>query len=268
MKMNQLNQFSEVPNLALNDKNNIRSVNGPPGTGKTTLLKDIFADLVVEQAKEICELSQKRIDGSIVYYKEKGKIGFLPNQISGKNIVVASSNNGAVQNIVNELPLIEDVAEEFRQEISEVDYFKTISNSKIIFKWIDGKIEKEIKQLNEEKNWGTFSLEGGKNENVKKLLLKIEDIEKHLEDDYQPSPNVYQDFLYSYNKLSSERDRIQKYSEQIRKLKDLKIQYEKRLDNFTEEREKRQNIQFTFEQKVTSELGTLQYEKKKNFAMS
>ncbi len=27
----------------------ISSVNGPPGTGKTTLLKDIFAHLVVEK---------------------------------------------------------------------------------------------------------------------------------------------------------------------------------------------------------------------------
>ncbi|WP_249704706.1 hypothetical protein [Bacillus zhangzhouensis] len=40
-------------NLALNDKNDIRSVNGPPGTGKTTLLKDVFADLVVQQALAI-----------------------------------------------------------------------------------------------------------------------------------------------------------------------------------------------------------------------
>ena len=31
------------------DNNQIRSVNGPPGTGKTKLLKDIFSELIVEQ---------------------------------------------------------------------------------------------------------------------------------------------------------------------------------------------------------------------------
>src|SRR5690606_30769817 len=56
-------------NLALNDKNDIRSVNGPPGTGKTTLLKDIFADLVVQQALEISRLSNKRIQRSLVYWQ-------------------------------------------------------------------------------------------------------------------------------------------------------------------------------------------------------
>lgn len=39
------------------DNNQIRSVNGPPGTGKTTLLKDIFAELIVEQSYEIAKNS-------------------------------------------------------------------------------------------------------------------------------------------------------------------------------------------------------------------
>ena len=41
-------------NLAIGaDSSQIRSVNGPPGTGKTTLLKDIFAQLIVKQAYDI-----------------------------------------------------------------------------------------------------------------------------------------------------------------------------------------------------------------------
>ncbi|MFP5303901.1 AAA family ATPase, partial [Cobetia sp. SIMBA_158] len=56
-------------NLALNDKNDIRSVNGPPGTGKTTLLKDVFADLVVQQALAMSKLSNKVVQGSLTYWK-------------------------------------------------------------------------------------------------------------------------------------------------------------------------------------------------------
>lgn len=48
------------------DNNQMRSVNGPPGTGKTTLLKDIFAQLVVQQAlKEVqnrAEAVRKNMD--------------------------------------------------------------------------------------------------------------------------------------------------------------------------------------------------------------
>ena len=46
-------------NVALNDPEKIRGVNGPPGTGKTTLLKDVFAELVVRQAYEISKLKDK-----------------------------------------------------------------------------------------------------------------------------------------------------------------------------------------------------------------
>lgn len=43
------------------DDDQMRSVNGPPGTGKTTLLRDIFAELIVEQAYDITELKSKKL---------------------------------------------------------------------------------------------------------------------------------------------------------------------------------------------------------------
>jgi len=82
-------------NLASNADEEVRSVNGPPGTGKTTLLKDIFADLITEQARIISELSDPKLKGNHnPYFIEK-----LPKEIAEKGIVVASSNNGAVKNI-------------------------------------------------------------------------------------------------------------------------------------------------------------------------
>ena len=62
---------------------------------------------------------------------ESAKIGILPQSISDKNIVVASSNNGAVQNIVKELPKKEKIADDFQKQLDEADYFKDISNSKL-----------------------------------------------------------------------------------------------------------------------------------------
>lgn len=77
-------------NLAIGyDNEQMRSVNGPPGTGKTTLLKDIFSELIVEQAFEITELKSKEIKDKLLYFDNAG-IGKLPKSIADKGIVVAS----------------------------------------------------------------------------------------------------------------------------------------------------------------------------------
>lgn len=82
------------------------AVNGPPGTGKTTLLRDVVAAIVVDRAVLLSIhgsslLGEKRtldIGGRTVPYYA------LDPALSGFSIVVASSNNGAVENISLELP--------------------------------------------------------------------------------------------------------------------------------------------------------------------
>lgn len=190
-------------NLAAgHDNQSIRSVNGPPGTGKSTLLKDIFGDLAVKQAISIAELRDKYIKGSdeTIYYK-KASIGILPKEISDNNIVLASSNNGALQNIVNELPLLKEVDGELLEELKEVDYFKDISNNAFSIEEVKdgyGREHNEIRidREKEEKFWGLFSLEGGKKENVRHLIRSISLVEKSMEypDYYNPNPHVYEEF--------------------------------------------------------------------------
>ncbi len=240
-------------NLALHDNNTIRSVNGPPGTGKTTLLKDIFAELVLQQAAEIARLSEKKIKGSLVYY-ERGKIGILPAEIADHNMVVASSNNGAVQNIVKELPKEEGVAIEFRGKLNEVDYFKAIANSELSAEGFGNKRkikEEPLKEL----NWGLFSLEGGNSSNINKLILYIEAMEKEL-DVYvseNTGENVYEEFTRLYEKLKNEQAKIQKYSEKVQKLYKLNRTYKEELIAFKQEEQHKRL-------RVSSNIDTLSHD--------
>lgn len=197
-------------NIVLNDTNTIQSVNGPPGTGKTTLLKGIFADLVVKQAKEITSLSNKEIERNVVYFKS-GKIGALPDQISKHNMIVASSNNGAVQNIVNELPKIE-------QDVEDCEY------KNLIEKTIQADYFKDIANENGQENWGLFSLEGGAQKNVRQILKNLKSIFEELKG-YSSKPYVYKEFDSLYAEIENKKKQIQQYSEEIHVLADLQKKY-------------------------------------------
>lgn len=247
-------------NLALNDENEIRSVNGPPGTGKTTLLKDIFADLVVQQAAEIVQLSDKRIKGSLVYW-QNAKIGVLPPSISDKNIVVASSNNGAVQNIVKELPKKELIADDFQNQLDEADYFRNISNSDLTGEGFGQNREIKTELMNEE-NWGTFSLEGGASINMNKLLLNIEAIEKDLEDLDQTNidVSVYQEFSRRYDELKLRRKEVQEYSEKMVHLRKIKAILKEQMIAFEQEEKKKRTSLITQKAEAADELKRLRQE--------
>ncbi|MCO7121233.1 hypothetical protein NIA71_04615 [Ihubacter massiliensis] len=94
----------------------IFSVNGPPGTGKTTLLKEIIAGNVVERA---CMLAKYEDPDEAFVQKcfqdgDKPHCGyskfywgyydFNDEQLKDYGMLVASSNNAAVENITKELP--------------------------------------------------------------------------------------------------------------------------------------------------------------------
>ena len=118
----------------LTHSNGIFSVNGPPGTGKTTLLKDVIANIIYLRACAIYEFRDNPEDairniGNITYkfsvQGEKPIYGLHPI-LEGFEIVVASANNGAVQNITNELPLMNEIDSKYH---SSMRYFSEIATS-------------------------------------------------------------------------------------------------------------------------------------------
>ncbi|WP_188489613.1 DEAD/DEAH box helicase [Stenotrophomonas maltophilia] len=87
----------------------IFSVNGPPGTGKTTLLREIFAENIVRRARALsqCATPAAAFDATreVNFEGEKPcRISLLKTDLTGFEMVVASSNNAAVENISRDLP--------------------------------------------------------------------------------------------------------------------------------------------------------------------
>lgn len=206
------------------DNQQIRSVNGPPGTGKTTLLKDIFSELIVKQAYDIAELQDKFIKGTdSTRYFDNASIGEIPNRITENSIIVAGSNNGAVQNIVNELPLLSKIDKKLLEEIKKADYFYELSNMKLSTKWKEDEEGKwhEIlvtKPKEEgEKYWGIFSLEGGKSDNMTNILTTLKHIVDYLEKEYEPNNEIYNEFKEKYKEVENFKATIQTFSSDLKK---------------------------------------------------
>lgn len=221
-----------VNKMVKEDELKISSVNGPPGTGKTTLLKDIFANIIIERVKVITNLEKpeylfrgyfgkKEINGENLYFNRLNK------SIKGFEIVVASSNNGAVENISKELPQMKQISRDdqeyfneiennyeklYREKIKDLDLYKTFSE-----KMIGGE------------SWGIFSVALGRGNNINKfldtVLRKDKDLFSMMKDYSQNCSEKWNDLKEEFNKKLLEiekiKEELQWISEHFEELKEI-----------------------------------------------
>ncbi|RPK40694.1 RecBCD enzyme subunit RecD [Streptomyces sp. ADI92-24] len=107
----------------LADADGLYAVNGPPGTGKTTQLRDLIAAVLVMRAERLSEL--RRPEDAFTGHAHRWSTGTyqrsvasLKPELAGYEMVIASANNGAVENVSKEIPALESVAAEWRDEAS------------------------------------------------------------------------------------------------------------------------------------------------------
>ncbi|MDU4711925.1 MAG: AAA domain-containing protein [Veillonella sp.] len=168
-------------NIAKENPKDIFSVNGPPGTGKTTLLKDIIASNIVERAAKFYEsnhvndIFEKVVgrDGKSFYYN-------IPSDIAIYGMLVLSSNNKAVENITLELPNISSVEEGtngstlFNPDSSDqqvdLSYFaedknyEYVKSNEVYFTFLADRLAKSNEQ------WGLISARLGKKANITNFM--------------------------------------------------------------------------------------------------
>lgn len=152
----------------LRNHEGLLGVNGPPGTGKTTLLLDVISEIIVERARVISNLGcdalfqgeYKKIE------KESGfalhTYGLTKTLQKNFGIVVASNNNAAVENISKELPLKSKIDQTV---FPDADYFSDCS-----------------KTIIDDESWGVLAaaLGSAKNRSIFKKAFWLTDSDKDI----------------------------------------------------------------------------------------
>ena len=235
----------------------IYSVNGAPGTGKTTLLKDVMAEVVTLRAMKLAQMSRHDIFAPVRDSSDKVLYFTLNKELQGYEMVVSSCNNGAVEILSKELSQLKSIG----SYAGEIDYFKFIATRLLS---ADEKTNFGEKSFISKPAWGLFCIPLGSKQNksnfifnaingvkIEKTHSQFEDISKEFKefieqdgflmglgkylatgegvDGYDEAKEKFNQALHEVNLLFSE---IRIKEEELKSINSELINIDKRLDNY------------------------------------
>lgn len=235
----------------------IFSVNGPPGTGKTTLLKEVIVHNVVERACLLVNYEEPKdafehenythgpVEDHSYNKYVRGYYRLRNDKINQYGVLVTSCNNAAVENISKELPLEIGITGAFdeedaaQQEVRNLfDMSKTELRETLQMNGLDGKeVGQEVPDiyfsqyatnLLQRKDgkglhaWGLMAAALGKKSNINKFAQNV--LIPLVTKDFLKTNYAIQERIVKWKKIRNE------FKKQLKKVQDMQKCLSKRCE--------------------------------------